>query len=201
MRDYKRLDKFLDQRALEIYPEPNGNLAVGITKKMIPQIFELYNIMPGARVLDVGCGNGFALEIFRQMGCAPVGVCFGSDAEECRSKGFEIVETDMSFLNFEESRFDLIWCRHVLEHSILPYFTLCEMHRILKPGGVFYIEVPAPGTSSSHETNLNHYSVLTKKMWESLILRAGFKISRPNTISFRTPEGPDEYYAFDGVRE
>ena len=111
------------------------------------------------------------------------------------------VSADMSFLEFDECLFDLVWCRHTLEHSVFPYFTLCEIYRFLKPGGVFYIEVPAPDTSSLHETNLNHYSVFTKKMWESLILRSGFKIVRPNTIAFRTGGGHDEYYAFDGRRE
>ena len=151
--------------------------------------------------MDIGCGNGFALEIFRDRGCEPIGISFGQDAIDARMKGFKIIEADMSFLDFDECLFDLIWCRHTLEHSIFPYFTLCEIYRFLKPGGVFYFEVPAPGTSSLHETNLNHYSVFTKNMWESLILRSGFKIIRPNTISFRTGGGHDEYYAFDGRRE
>ena len=203
MRNYVRLDNFLNKRAQEIYPEPIGDLAVDITNKMIPEIFDFYKIKStsNSKVLDIGCGDGFALEIFHDKGCVPLGVSFGEDAKKARERGFEIIESDMSFLDFDECFFDVIWCRHVLEHSVFPYFTLCEIYRFLKPGGIFYIEVPAPETSSAHETNPNHYSVFSKKMWESLISRSGLKVMRSNTISFRSEVGPDENYAFDGKRE
>lgn len=103
----------------------------------------------------------------------------------------------MSFLDFSDETFDVVWCRHVIEHSVFPYFTMAEMFRILKPGGVFYMEVPGVGTGCKHETNPNHYSVLTKEMWISLMQRVGYRAIRPNEISFRVAVGPDVYYVFD----
>jgi len=200
MRDFSRLDAFLDQRLDDIYPEPTGNVSEIVIEKMVPDIISHYGIQTGAKVLDVGCGNGLALQAFRLAGCDPIGIGFGKEAQMCRDEGFEIIEQDMSFLDFPEQKFDVVWCRHVLEHSIIPFFTLSEMFRILKPGGVFYMEVPSPGTSSKHETNPNHYSVLTQEMWLSLIQRIGYRVVRSNKFLFKTPVGEDAYFLFDSQK-
>jgi ubiquinone/menaquinone biosynthesis C-methylase UbiE len=69
-------------------------------------------------------------------------------------------ETDFADLDFDDESFDLVWARHALEHSVVPAFLLSEFHRLTKPGGVLYVEVPAPDTACVHETNPNHHSVL-----------------------------------------
>jgi SAM-dependent methyltransferase len=201
MRDYARLDLFLDQRSADIYPEPLGEPHISLTAKMVPDIMSHYSIQENAKVLDVGCGHGLALKAFRDVGCDPIGIGFGDEAKNGRKEGFEIVEADMSFLEFLDATFDVIWCRHVLEHSIFPYFTLGEMYRILKPGGIFYMEVPAPGTCCKHEKNPNHYSVLSKEMWLSLLQRTGYLTIRQMEFKFGVSAGPDVYYAFDGRKE
>ena len=80
---------------------------------------------------------------------------------------------DQSFLEFADNYFDFVWCRHCLEHSIFPYFTLQEISRVIKPEGYLYIEVPVPDTSCQNQTNKNNYSVLGKSMWLDLIKRSG----------------------------
>jgi len=105
---------------------------------------------------------------------------------------------DQSFLEFAENYFDFVWCRHCLEHSIFPYFTLLEIARVIKPEGylyIEYIEVPAPDTSCKHQTNKNHYSVLGKSMWLDLIKRSGLEILQILDIQFNVPAGPDIYWA------
>lgn len=67
-----------------------------------------------------------------------------------------MIGADMSFLPVADGSFDAAWCRHVLEHSPFPYFTLSEMHRILRDDGPIYLEVPAPDTACHHERNPNH---------------------------------------------
>ena len=197
MRDYSRLETFLDARLGHIYPEPLGEPHVSITARMVPMLVEHYSLAPGARVLDVGCGHALALKAFREAGMAPVGIGFGDEAARARDEGFEIVEQDMSFLDLPAESFDLVWARHVVEHSVFPYFTLSEMHRLIKPGGVFYMEVPGPGTPCRHEANANHYSVMGHEMWESLLQRCGLTAIRRNDIRFHVPAGDDLYFAFD----
>jgi len=125
-----------------------------------------------------------------------VGITLGPDAEICRGKGLNVLEMDLSFLDFADGAFDMVWCRHALEHSVFPFFTLSEMHRVLKPGGLLYVEVPAPDTACGHQRNPNHYSVLGKSMWLELIRRVGFGPTTGLDIGFTTGMGPDTYWAF-----
>jgi len=200
MRDYARLDAFLDARLGDIYPEPMGEPHLSIIAKMVPTLIEQYAIEKGSSVLDVGCGYGEALRTFKQHGMIATGVGFGEEAAKARAEGFEIIESDMSFLDVAADTFDVVWCRHVMEHSLFPYFTLSEMFRILKPGGVFYMEVPAPDTACRHEENANHYSIHTRTTWIHLMLRCGFVDLRSNDIKFEVPAGPDHYYVFDSKK-
>jgi SAM-dependent methyltransferase len=152
---------------------------------------------PSARVLDVGCGQGVALKRFATRGCDVTGVALNqTDVDVCQSLGYKVLKMDQSFLDFPDGTFDVVWCRHCLEHSIFPYFTLSGFHRVLKPGGWLYVEVPAPDTSCAHQTNRNHYSVLGKSMLGSLIERSGFRVMDVLDITFSVPAGPDPYWSF-----
>jgi SAM-dependent methyltransferase len=193
---YRRLDAFLQKLRADIYPEPPSAVHTEITRRMFERLRGLFPLPPGAKVLDVGCGQGLALEIFAEAGLDPLGVTLGEDAEVCRRKGFNVRDMDFAFLDFDDGSFDLVWCRHAIEHSVFPYFTLSELHRILKPGGVLYLEVPAPDTACRHQTNPNHYSVLPQSMWLDLIGRAGFPTTNWIAIEFSTPAGADTYWAF-----
>jgi len=200
MEKFARLDAFLNARIDEIYPEPNDAIHDHVVPQMFERLCSNYGLSPGHRVLDVGCGQGYALEKFRGLGAEPVGLTFGEDYQVCRSKGFEVHEMDQSFLDFDSESFDLVWCRHCLEHSIFPYFTLSEFFRVLKPGAVLYVEVPAPDTISAHQSNPNHYSVLGKSMWRELLNRAGFEEGEDLDVNFQLVIGPDTYWSFFRTR-
>jgi SAM-dependent methyltransferase len=193
---YARLDAFLQKLRGDIYPEPPSPVHTQISQQMFEVLRSHYPVPPGGKVLDVGCGQGVALELFRAAGLDPLGITLGEDAEVCRRKGFNVRETDFAFLDFPDASFDLVWCRHAIEHSVFPFFTLAELHRVLKPGGVLYLEVPAPDTACGHQTNPNHYSVLGRSMWIELIRRVGFPQLRMRDLNFQTGMGPDTYWAF-----
>lgn len=193
---YRRLDAFLEKLRGDIYPEAPSALHAQISQQMFAELSTHFPQGPGAKVLDVGCGQGVALEIFRDAGLDATGITLGPDVEACRSKGLKVLEMDFAFLDFDDQSFDLVWCRHAIEHSVFPFFTLAELHRVLRPGGVLYLEVPAPDTSCRHQTNQNHYSVLGKSMWLELIRRVGFPLSRTYDLGFTVPAGPDTYWAF-----
>lgn len=78
----------------------------------------------------------------------------------------------------------------------MPFFTLFGFAAILQEGGFLYLEVPAPDTACHHEMNVNHYSVLTKSSWKSLLQRCGFSILWENDFEFKVPAGPDAYLMF-----
>ena len=105
---YRRLDAFLQKLRGDIYPEPPSPVHTGITRQMFAELMQAYPQPPGAKVLDVGCGQGVALEVFREAGLDPVGITLGPDAEICRAKGFNVREMDFAFLDFADESFDLV---------------------------------------------------------------------------------------------
>lgn len=196
-RDLAGLDRFIDKIVKDVYPEPPSSLHSEITLVALEKLNELFPLKPGMKVLDVGCGQGPALEYFHSRGLEYLGITLGEeDIIACRAKGFNVEKMDQSFLTLPDNSQDMIWARHVIEHSIFPLFTLDGFRRVLRPGGMLYLEAPAPETSCHHERNPNHYSVFSKGSWRSLLERSGFKVLGDVDYSFDVPAGPDVYWGF-----
>lgn len=194
-----RLVALLDRCNQEVYPEAPSPNHTQLTEKAINHLFENYTIPAGAMVLDVGCGQGVALRHFTERGCRPVGITLSDeDLSVCRQQHYTITCMDQSFLEFQNATFDIVWARHVVEHSIFPYYTLTEFSRVLKAGGLVYIEVPAAETTYQHELNPNHYSILSRTMWLSLMERCGIPALEAQSYDLKGENGPDEYWAFWG---
>jgi SAM-dependent methyltransferase len=193
-----RLVDFIDKIEKDTYPEQPSQGHSHITASMLDAIMPKYTIGHAARILDIGCGQGPALEILRKKGYSNcVGVTLNDeDVRICCENGHDVRKMDQSFLDFPNEAFDFVWARHVIEHSIFPYFTLSEFARVITRGGLLYLEVPAPETSCHHERNPNHYSVLTQSSWTSLLERCGFSIVENADLKFTTGMGPDEYWGF-----
>lgn len=98
----------------------------------------------GKRVLDFGCGAGRTLRHFAAE--AQTAEIWGVDIDatsiellrETASPPFHVMLSEyMPPLDFESGSFDLIWSISVFTHltdNSLPW--LCELHRLLKPGGL-----------------------------------------------------------------
>lgn len=197
LRDLSKLNDFLDRIVEDVYPETPSIIHSEITQVALKKLDELFPLKPGMRVLDVGCGQGPALEYFRDRHMDYLGITLGEDdIKACRAKGFNVVKMDQSFLALADNSQDVVWARHVIEHSIFPLFTLEGFRRVLRPGGILYLEAPAPETSCHHETNPNHYSVFPKGCWRSLLKRSGFQILGDVDYIFEVPAGPDVYWGF-----
>jgi SAM-dependent methyltransferase len=191
-----RLAEFMLKVAADTYPEPPSDLHSEITRRTLDEIIPM--LPKAASVLDVGCGQGPALRVFREKQVDATGITLNDeDLKACAAIGLNAVKMDQNALNFANGVFDLVWARHVLEHSIAPYWTLHEFYRVLKPGGLLYVEVPAPETSARHETNRNHYSVLGQSAWVCLLDRSGFDSIECKTWQLGLVSGgTDIYWSF-----
>jgi 2-polyprenyl-3-methyl-5-hydroxy-6-metoxy-1,4-benzoquinol methylase len=86
LKHFQKLNDFIKERMeKDIYPETPMEPHISITKEMITK---LNNLKPlsDCDVLDVGCGQGFALEIFKQTNANAVGITFGEDFRICKKK-------------------------------------------------------------------------------------------------------------------
>jgi SAM-dependent methyltransferase len=177
MNRLQKLETFLKLVETQVYSEPEeGNFHTGLIEDLIPKIVDPLQLPKEAMILDVGCGYGAFMTAMRARGYTNVtGITLSKeDVAACQAHGLTVLPMDLSFLDFADGSVDFIWCRHALEHSPFPYFTLLEYHRALKDGGRLYVEVPAPDNDRLHEYNVNHYSILGMTMWKALFQRAGF---------------------------
>jgi SAM-dependent methyltransferase len=187
-----------------VYSEPEeGNFHNSLIKKSVQEFVPLFGLQTTAFVLDAGCGPGVFMDEIRSAGFSAVwGVTMSEeDVEASKRKGHKCQFADISDLPFGDSVMDLVWCRHAIEHSPYPLFTLFEFNRVLKDGGGLYIEVPAPDLPRAHESNPNHHSVLGRKMWLALMQRAGFEVFGARNIQLELvmrdgSKVPEVFYTF-----
>ena len=98
---------------------------------------------PGALLLDVGCGHGDFLDLARQAGWQVHGLDFDARAvEAARARGVEVIHGDLDMLDAVSERYDYITLSHVIEHLHRPLEALQKVLRLLKPGGVIWIDTP-----------------------------------------------------------
>ena len=167
------------KRALEtVYSEPESQFHNTLIPKAIDQFFTPLMLDKEANILDIGCGQGKFMELIKEQGYKNVtGITLSvEDLAACAEKNHTVIKCEMTDIWVTDSTVDFIWCRHCIEHSVYPLFTLYEFHRLLKDKGMVYIEVPAPNCDRQHEYNPNHYSILGPQMWVSLFQKAGFTV-------------------------
>jgi SAM-dependent methyltransferase len=95
----------------------------------------------GSRVMDLGCGRGDSVDLFRslQPDVDWVGVDIEKSAEvaERVRSDARFVSFDGQSLPFDEESFDFVYCKQVLEHARRPEPLVAEVARVLRPGGWF----------------------------------------------------------------
>jgi SAM-dependent methyltransferase len=77
-------------------------------------------------------------------------------------------------LPFKAGSFDSVICTEVLEHVSEPETALAEIHRVLRPGGSFYITVPMYGSLHYEPFDFFRY---TNHGLTHLLEKRGFKIT------------------------
>lgn len=104
-----------------------------------------------ASLLDIGCGNGNYLEFARRAGWQVRGVDFDPAAvAAAKARDLDVLEGTVKTLAAECECYDRITLSHILEHVYDPWDVLADCYRLLKPGGVLWLETPNVN-SNGHE--------------------------------------------------
>ena len=103
----------------------------------------------GKRVLDVGCGRGQTLEALQRLGGDVHGTEMSPPAARAARQRLgspdRIVVGELAEAGYASDSFDCVTMWHVLEHTLRPLDVLVETARVVKPGGLVYVEVPNAG--------------------------------------------------------
>ncbi|MGK9477943.1 class I SAM-dependent methyltransferase [Melioribacter sp. OK-6-Me] len=158
---------------------------------------EFINIPRYAKILDIACGDGVGLKVFKELGFLNVvGVELSEEKVKlARSYGFQVIKADMHKLEmFNEGEFDIIYSSHTLEHAYSPTIVLKQFFKILKNNGLLKVVLPYPDLSKENDeahggkyelqTNINDNGESVVKFFENI----GFTFIDKKFDSFREPE-------------
>jgi 2-polyprenyl-6-hydroxyphenyl methylase/3-demethylubiquinone-9 3-methyltransferase len=141
---------------LDLYDREAGNWwvpgsALSVLQSMNPPRFEFFDRFVqdwnGKKVLDVGCGGGFTCEFMARRGAQVTGIdrsalSIAAAAEHARQSGLHIryLAGAGEELPVQDGAFDVVTCVDVLEHVRDFPLVIQEIHRVLRPGGIFLFD-------------------------------------------------------------
>jgi 2-polyprenyl-3-methyl-5-hydroxy-6-metoxy-1,4-benzoquinol methylase len=117
----------------------------------------------GREMLDVGCGEGFALSYFREQGWNVRGLDFSEAGVRAQNPGCldALHAGDIFALLDDEIRsgrkYDVIWLQNVLEHVLEPLDLLFSLRNLVNEGGVMVVTVPNDFTRVQEEALAKGY--------------------------------------------
>jgi len=138
----------------------------------------------GDFILDLGCGPGWSTQYIYSKGAIVNGISIQPKEvayadENYGNQNVRFNCCDMHSLPFVDDIFSKVYSRESFEHSISPWILINEVNRILKPEGIWVVNVP--GFEWLDEPS--HYSVLTKEQIVALCKKVGLKLIKDGKSS------------------
>jgi SAM-dependent methyltransferase len=155
-----------------------------VSARKAEQIRPHLKLPTDARILDVGCGFGFALGALRRLGYHNIAGLEQSpqQADICRRAGFEVAVTDdtAAWLNARPNQFDAVLLFDVLEHVPVDMQInfLRAIYACLRIGGVLLLTVPNANAILAARWRYNdytHFSSFTEHSLSFVLQNAKFE--------------------------
>ena len=156
----------------------------------------------GKRLLDVGCGGGSFLQVFKKLGVEVAGIepsaSAAAAARECGIDVFTGTVEEYIAKNGTDQKFDVILCSHVLGATPFPVETLDGMRQLLAPNGYIWVAVPNADSeyarklgwrwhSSDYPYNLINYTPKTLGLAgekAGLVVQRNYTYSLPQSLIY-----------------
>lgn len=140
--------------------------------------------------MEIGCSSGFFLEDL--LTTFPSAGVIGTDYSlralqrlAVRRLGIPLIQMDLVCCNLPDQMADSIVALNVLEHIAEDLKAMAQIFRLLKPGGVAIIEVPAmPQLYDVFDKLVGHKRRYVMKELVEKLQSVGFVIERRNHMGF-----------------
>jgi len=146
--------------------------------------------VPTPFILEVGCSSGFFLRLLLER--MPEAFLIGSDyvpgplLQLSRDlPGLPLLQFDVTRCPLPSQSLDAVVLLNVLEHIKDDSAAMAQVFRILKPGGIAVIEVPAgPRLFDAYDKLLMHERRYSSSQLKKLVLGVGFEILSHSHLGF-----------------
>ncbi len=167
VRDYLDVSYNLKARPLTNYPV-----------QLAKHLFTKYNLSSDFNILDIGAGRCEVLKGFQILGME----CFAADISKVsgdyakqKNINFELI-VDKEKLPFENAKFDVVFCKSLIEHLENPRKFFDETLRILKPNGFFLVMTPDwESNMKIFYDDYTHIKPFTKESILQIFEESGFR--------------------------
>jgi SAM-dependent methyltransferase len=137
-------------------------------------------------ILDAGCGTGFLTKLLAKSSRV-IGIDINNRAiAYSRKRNIQIIRASIEKLPFKINVFDAVVSMDVIYHRSVrsDIKAITEIYRVLKPGGIFILRIPAHMWLFSNHDRV----VFTKRRYEisdvkRLLTAAGFNIQKINYVN------------------
>ena len=155
------------------------------------QMMHLARVSQGTRVLEIGCGGGGLLRLFRERGAVVVGVDtldvaleLAHRRDDSRGRLSQVIRVGAEgALPFQDDSFDAIVGQHVGEHLADIDAAACEWKRLLAPGGRLVLATPnARYPDPAHFADASHTHVFSPPELRDVAGRAGLAVEECYTL-------------------
>jgi SAM-dependent methyltransferase len=143
-----------------------------------------------ARILDVGCGDGFHLNLLREYGkksWSLEGIDMDKRAVDMAKKSGLIVHRgSVETIDLPENNYDLAFMIQTIEHLEKPVEVLQGIRKFLKPGGKLLIVTDNTGSLDFKFSKKNywggyhfprHWNLFNRKSLTKLAVKTGFEVA------------------------
>ncbi|MBI1318163.1 MAG: methyltransferase domain-containing protein [Candidatus Hydrogenedens sp.] len=131
-------------------------------------------------LLDAGCGTGGGLTVLDD-GALAYGIDRAPEAlDACKARGLpRLTRGDVTALPYRDDTFGAVMSMDVLYHRrVEPGRALAEYRRVLRSGGVVYLNLPAyEWLRSAHDTVIETERRFTREQVRGLLADAGFEVA------------------------
>jgi SAM-dependent methyltransferase len=151
-----------------------------------------YEISPGMRVLDYGCGDCTSLLEIRALGAEPYGVEVDPNVRDLADAlGVRVHVGSLATLPEADGSFDAVTLSQVIEHVTNPEELLRGLASKLKPGGMIVLTTPNSraltrrilGRRWLHWHMPFHQNHFHAKALRQLLERVGFRVEKSSTFT------------------